>query len=220
MKKRLASLLALAALTAPSLAVAQTAVYELWLPPPTYVVQAQTAPWAPPTSPSAAMTSRFRFGVAGNFTLGLADDHGHGVDTGVFAPGITLDLGVQINRSLAVYARASGATILLMSQASVYGVVEYSPADWISLGTGLGWDGMVSNLGADSSCCISSEPTYRKRFSAVSMPAIVGFNVGRRSAVSGALRAFRVGLEGALGIEPDSGAMGWHAALSFGYVSM
>lgn len=221
MNKLASALLSLALCAAPAAASAQTTVYEVWLPPPPLVLAAQPLapqPLAPPTA-APEEGSRVRFGVAANLTVGLANDQGHGVNTGVFAPGLTLDLGAQLRRGVAVYLRASAATLLVLNQASVYGVVEYSPTDALSLGTGIGWDGMASAFsGNDDGCC--RRVSSRNSWSAVSVPAIVGFNLGRRDATTGRLRGMRIGLEGAIGLEPGSGALGWHAALSFGYVTM
>lgn len=138
----------------------------------------------------------------------------------MFGVGLTLDLGVQFNRNLAFYARASGSTLIVLNQASLYGVIEYSPVEGVSLGTGLGWDGMAALFYSDVEACWGSGRSVRNRWSALSIPAIVGFNFGHRDAMNGRLRAFRLGLEGAVGVEPASGAVGWHAALSLGYVSM
>ncbi|MEZ4394767.1 MAG: hypothetical protein R3A48_27140 [Polyangiales bacterium] len=225
MNKLASALFSLALSAAPAAASAQTTVYEVWLPPPPLVLapqpiapQALTPQPAPAPAP-AAEGVRVRFGVASNLTVGLANDRGHGVNTGVFAPGLTLDLGAQLRRGVAVYLRASVATLLVLNQASLYGVIEYSPTDVLSLGTGVGWDGMGSVFtGNDVACCAG--PIARNTWSAVSVPAIVGFNLGRRDPSTGRLRGMRIGLEGALGMEPGSGALGWHAALSFGYVTM
>lgn len=217
MNKLASALLSLALCAAPGVASAQTTVYEVWLPPPPLVLAPQ--PIAPQQVTPPEEGARVRFGIAANLTVGLANDQGHGVNTGVFAPGLTLDLGAQLRRGVAVYLRASAATLLLLNQASVYGVVEYSPSDVLSLGTGIGWDGMASAFsGNDDGCC--GRVISRNRWSAVSVPAIVGFNLGRRDPTTGRLRGMRIGLEGALGMEPGSGALGWHAALSFGYVTM
>lgn len=218
-KPRLA-LLALTLTTLPLASSAQTVVYTPWSPPPALIVV------QPPPPPEALVAAdlrapadqtRVRFGVSGNLTFGLANDHGHGVDTGVFAPGLTLDLGAQFNRSTAVYLRASGASLLLVNQASVFGVVEYSPADWLSLGTGVGWTGMASAFTGNRGCC---GPSFRNTWGGIAVPAIVGFNLGSRNEATGRLRGTRVGLEAALGMEPGSGALGWHAAVSIGYVTM
>ncbi|MFO0626452.1 MAG: hypothetical protein U0325_12635 [Polyangiales bacterium] len=52
------------------------------------------------------------------------------------------------------------------------------------------------------------------------MPLIVGFNLGQRSPATGDLKAFRVGVEGALGVETSTGITGWSATIALGYVSM
>ncbi len=219
MDKPRRALLALALLALPSVAGAQDYVASPWAQPPTW-----GAPAPPPPAAVAPVEGpRFRFGIAGNLTVGLVDARAQHVSTGVFAPGLTLDLGVQINRSLAVYARGSVATIFVLNQASLYGVVEYTYDDHFSFGTGIGWDGMSNLFSGDAVAVAPRDPSFvptRSRWSALSFPAIVGFNFGRRNEATGRLRAFRLGLEGALGVEPSSGAVGWHAALTVGYVSM
>lgn len=222
-KNSLASL-AFALLVTPSLASAQTIADAPWAPPPPAY---DAAPHAQPPSlfggegvVAPRESSRFRFGLATNLTVGLVDARAQGVSTGMFGVGLTLDLGVQVSRRLAFYARASGSTLLVLNQASLYGVVEYSPVDNLSLGTGLGWDGMAAFFMSDAEACCGSGRSLRSNWSALSIPAIVGFNFGQRDASNGRLRAFRLGLEGAVGVEPGSGAVGWHAALSLGYVSM
>ena len=223
-KNSLASL-AFALLATPSLAAAQNLSDAPWAPPPPVYVAAPQ-----PQSPSLFVNEgvvapkespRFRFGIAPNLTVGLVDAAEQGVSTGMFGVGLTLDLGVQVSRNLAVYARGSASTLILLNQASLYGVVEYSPVDGISLGTGLGWDGMATLfVYSDVEACCGSGRSVRSNWGALSIPAIVGFNFGQRDASNGRLRAFRLGLEGAVGVEPGSGAVGWHAALSLGYVSM
>ena len=46
------------------------------------------------------------------------------------------------------------------------------------------------------------------------------FNLGTRNPVNGRLQGMRVDLSGALGLEPGSGALGWHASVALGYVTM
>jgi hypothetical protein len=168
------------------------------------------------TSPADA--SRLRFGIAGNLTVGLANDHGHGVNTGVFAPGLTLDLGVQMNRRVALFVRASTSSLIVMNHASVFGIAEYSPVEWLSLGTGLGWTGISSGFGnGDATCC---GPSWRSSWGAIAMPAVVGFNLGSRNPLNGRMQGFRVDVMGALGLEPGSGALGWTASLALGYATL
>ncbi len=221
-KPRLA-ILSLALLSAPLTAAAQTVIVAPWAAPTVVLLPPPPAPEARPrvdlavTSPADA--SRVRFGIAGNLTVGLANDHGHGVNAGVFAPGLTLDLGVQMNRRVALFVRASASSLLVMNHAAVFGVAEYSPVEWLSLGTGLGWTGISSAFGQSAeSCCGAVE--FRSSWGAIAVPAVVGFNLGGRNPLNGRMQGFRVDLTGALGLEPGSGALGWTASLALGYATM
>lgn len=219
-KPRLA-LLSLALLTAPLTAAAQTVIVAPWAAPTVVVLPPPAPETASPsdlavTSPADA--ARLRFGIAGNLTVGLANDHGHGVNAGVFAPGLTLDLGVQMNRRVALFARASASSLLVMNHASVFAVAEYSPLDWLSLGTGLGWTGISSAFGNDAVTCCG--PSWRSSWGAIAVPAVVGFNLGSRNPLNGRMQGFRVDLSGALGLEPGSGALGWTASLALGYATL
>jgi hypothetical protein len=221
-KPRLA-IVSLALLSAPLTAAAQTVIVAPWAAPTVVLLPPPSAPET--ASPSdLAMTSpadasRLRFGLAGNLTVGLANDHGRGVNTGVFAPGLTLDLGVQMNRRVALFARASASSLIVTNHASVFGVVEYSPLEWLSLGTGLGWTGISSGFSQSvDSCC--GAVASRRSWGAIAVPAVVGFNLGARNPLNGRMQGFRVDLSGALGLEPGSGALGWTASLALGYATM
>ena len=221
-KPRLA-IVSLALLSAPLTAAAQTVIVAPWAAPTVVLLPPPSAPET--ASPSdLAMTSpadasRLRFGLAGNLTVGLANDHGRGVNTGVFAPGLTLDLGVQMNRRVALFARASASSLIVTNHASVFGVVEYSPLEWLSLGTGLGWTGISSGFSQSvDSCC--GAVASRRSWGAIAVPAVVGFNLGARNPLNGRMQGFRVDLSGALGLEPGSGALGWTASVALGYATM
>lgn len=216
------AILSLALLAAPLSAAAQTVVVAPWAAP-TVVLLPPPAPEAASPSDLAVTTpadaSRVRFGIAGNLTVGLANDRGHGVNAGVFAPGLTLDLGVQMNRRVALFARASASSLIVMNHASVFALAEYSPLEWLSLGTGLGWTGMSSAFGNDAATCCGGL-SFRSSWGAIAVPAVVGFNLGARNPLNGRMQGFRVDLSGALGLEPGSGALGWTASLALGYATM
>jgi hypothetical protein len=223
MNKTRLAILCLALLSAPLTAAAQTIIVAPWAAPTVVLLPPPSAPET--ASPSdLAMTSpadasRLRFGLAGNLTVGLANDHGRGVNTGVLAPGLTLDLGVQMNRRVALFARASASSLIVTNHASVFGVVEYSPLEWLSLGTGLGWTGISSGFSQSvDSCC--GAVASRRSWGAIAVPAVVGFNLGARNPLNGRMQGFRVDLSGALGLEPGSGALGWTASLALGYATM
>jgi hypothetical protein len=67
----------------------------------------------------------------------------------------------------------------------------------LSLGTGIGWDGMAEWVQAT--------------WSAVSIPLIVGVDVTRWNRST-----LRIGREGAGRLDPSTSTYGWHAAPTFG----
>lgn len=214
MNKLLASLLSLGCLLAPAAASAQTVVYAPWTAPTVYVLQ------APP--PPSLDAPRFRFGIAGNLAVGVAKDLHRGVNASSFGPGLTLDLGVQVNAQLAVYAHASASSMVVVNQASLFGVIEYSPTPAISFGTGIGWSGIARIFGdeVNAGCCASDVVWTRGTWGGVAIPAILGINIARGGAAEGRRRATRLGLEGSVGVDPASGVVGWQAGVSIGYVAM
>ncbi|MFO0628129.1 MAG: hypothetical protein U0325_21315 [Polyangiales bacterium] len=222
MNKSCLAILALALLATTGRASAQTVIVAPWSAPTVVLLPPPPPEMVTPSDLAAsdpADASRLRFGIAGNLTVGLANDHGHGVHTGVFAPGLTLDLGVQMNRRVALFVRAAASSLIVMNHAAVLGVAEYSPAPWLSLGTGLGWTGIASAFGNSVDACCGGI-SRRSDWGALAVPAVVGFNLGSRNPVSGRFQGMRVDLSGALGLEPGSGALGWYASLALGYVTM
>jgi len=53
-----------------------------------------------------------------------------------------------------------------------------------------------------------------------SVPLLVSFDFGNRSADQARRAALRLGTEGAVGRQPSSGVIGWHAALTLGFELM
>jgi hypothetical protein len=121
------------------------------------------------------------------------------VNAAALNPTLHVDLGVRINRYFSIYARGEAGTIILASQAAAYGIFEWTPVPRLSLGTGIGWDGMAVWQGTG--------------WSAVSIPLIAGFDVTRWNR-----SALRIGLEVAPGLDPSTSTYGWHAAITFGWV--
>ena len=120
------------------------------------------------------------------------------VDAAALNPTLQLDLGVRFNLHVGAFIRGEAGTSGLASQAAAYAIVEWTPAPRWSLGTGIGWDGMVIWQGT--------------AWSAVSIPLVAGFDVAPLN--RGALR---IGLEAAAGLDPSTSTVGWHAALTFGW---
>ena len=176
----------------------------------------------PEPSPRADDAPRFRFGVAGNLSAAMARNIPRGIDASSFGPGLTLDLGVQVSQQLAVYAHASASSLFVVNQASVFGVVEYSPTDAISFGTGIGWSGIARLFAGEvnASCCASDVVWTRGTWEGVAIPAILGINLSRGPSPVGRRRATRLGIEGSVGVDPASGVVGWQAGVSIGYVAM
>ncbi|MEZ4409894.1 MAG: hypothetical protein R3A52_25980 [Polyangiales bacterium] len=171
---------------------------------------AEAPPTIAPTGP------RFRFGIGGTLAVGAASRHYNTdaqEDVSVVAPGLALDLGVQINDKLAVYGHSILASCFFFSIGAIEGVVEYTPTPLISLGTGVGWTGMavVSFLPTTS--------TGSGSWEGVSIPLIAALNFGGRGP-RGGFRAFRLGLETAFAFSPDGEGSGMRASLNLGYVSM
>jgi hypothetical protein len=224
MNKTRLAILCLALLSAPLTAAAQTIIVAPWAAPTVVLLPPPPAPETASPSDLAVTSpidaSRLRFGIAGNLTVGLSNDHGHGVNAGVFAPGLTLDLGVQMNRHVALFARASASSLIVMNHASVFGIAEYSPLEWLSLGTGLGWTGISSGFSQSVDTCCGGIAAFRSSWGAIAVPAVVGFNLGSRNPLNGRMQGFRVDLSGALGLEPGSGALGWTASVALGYATM
>lgn len=217
MNKLAASVLALGCLAAPATAAAQTVIYAPWgVAPPVVYVAPQVIEAEPPPPQDA---TRFRFGIGGNLTLAMAE--GRRVNAGSFGAGLTLDLGAQVNRHLAVYVHGVASTMILTGQASLHGVVEWTPSDVISLGTGIGWQGVATvAMQYDAVGCCGSYDPPRNTWSGVSIPAIVGLNFGARPGANGRRKSFRLNLEGAFAIEPSTGISGWQTSIAFGYVAM
>jgi hypothetical protein len=166
--------------------------------------------WVPSTSlAQQSDAAGAHVGVALGGVAGIAhsDSATAQVDAAALNPTIHLDLGWRIDRRASVYARGEVGGIVLANQAAVYAVGQWTPVDWLSLASGIGWDAMVSYAQNDG-CVIC-----RNTWSAVSIPLIVGVDVAHwdRS-------AWRFGFEGAGGFDPSTATYGWHTAVTFGWV--
>jgi hypothetical protein len=166
---------------------------------------------APPPSvaapPEATENARVRFDVAGSAVFGLAHPAAATAQgTGALASGLVLDFGVQIDDAVAAYVRGEFASILFSNQLAAYVIAEWTPRRWISIGTGFGYDAMLT--------------AYTPAWGGPSVPLVLGFNFGRTVAPGARRRVLRLGLEAAGGIggleDGPSSVFGWHTALSFG----
>jgi len=164
--------------------------------------------------PTASLEPRLRFGFAPSGTVGRVLDTNAGVDVHVWAPGLTLDLGVQLRDEVAAYLHGQLSYLVTMGQASVYAVGEWTPRRWVSMATGVGFDAMGGGQ------CIECPGGPRGTWSGISVPLIVALNLGPARPTGSYRHAFRVGVENAVGIEPTTGVFGWRLSLMLGYALM
>jgi hypothetical protein len=150
---------------------------------------------------------RLRFGVSGGLALGKALSAR--VDSFALTPTLVIDLGVQLGDDWALYGHAAGGSLLFLNQGEAYLVGEWTPRRWVSFGTGIGYDGMSVELVCD---CQGT----RSNWSGVSVPLLIGFNFGSPRADQARRAFWRLGFEGAGGVEPATGTLGWHGGLAFG----
>lgn len=178
-----------------------------------------------PATTSKVDHPRFRLGVGGSVMVGSASgtsrDGKTQVSAGSLAPELQLDLGIQINRHGALYLRGAVGSVFLLNHASGYLIGEWTPLRWLSLGTGVGADGMaiIWMGGADPK---PGETAFHNNWTAVSVPLVIGFQfIGEDDWNSPKAKpALRIGLEVAAGVEPTTGVAGWHAGVSISFVLM
>jgi hypothetical protein len=129
------------------------------------------------------------------------------VAAGALNPTLHFDIGWRIDRRASVYARGEIGGIILANQAALYALGEWTPVGSLSFASGIGWDGMASYAQNDG-CHIC-----RNTWSAVSIPLVVGVDVAHWNR-----SALRIGFEAAAGFDPSTTTLGWHAAVTFGWV--
>jgi hypothetical protein len=133
------------------------------------------------------------------------------------SPALTLDLGAQITDHAAIFARLEGGTIALAASGAAYLITEWTPHPVISLGTGVGYDGISD---ASVLLCAGGTSCLRSTWSGVSVPLIVGFNLQSRNAVSAAAPnhhgRLRIELEAAGGYAEKTQTWGIHAFVGIG----
>jgi hypothetical protein len=166
--------------------------------------------------------ARFHAGVSLGGVVGLAQDNR--TNATALNPTLHIDLGVRIDPQTAIYARAEVGSIVLANQAALYLVGEWQALRWLSLATGIGWDGMASmSFGEANNASLrpmgpgTAIPDYystSNSWSAISIPVIVGIQLSR--SYSGA-RALRLDLEGAGGWQSSTNTYGWHTSVSLGW---
>jgi hypothetical protein len=115
--------------------------------------------------------ARLRLDLAGTFTAGQAKSTR--VDSFALGPGLALDLGAQLGDHAAVYVRGEASTIFPFTfQAAGYVIGEWTPVRRFSIGSGLGYEMMLSYCQG----CTSLEPN--PNWAGVSFPLILGLNIG------------------------------------------
>jgi hypothetical protein len=168
---------------------------------------------------------RFRLGVGGGVLAGIANgasrDGKTQVSAASLAPALQLDLGIQFSRHGALYLRGEAGSVFLLNHACGYLIGEWTPLRWISVGTGAGIDGMA-DLWIDGAEPKPGETVIRNSWTAVSVPLVIGLQFISEDDWNRpkAKPALRIGLEGAVGVEPTTGVVGWHAGLSISFVMM
>lgn len=167
----------------------------------------------------AAPDPRFRFGVAAGATL-LRTRTMYEATPWLDA---TLDLGAQLNDRIALFAHGSFGWWGMSHRASTYAVIELTPVDRVSIGTGFGWDHLVENTTAR---CNPEyiDPVYftcgHRVWNGWSVPLMVSLNLGGRGNEHTRRHGLRLSVEGALGVNPSNGEEMWRASVSLGYVAM
>ncbi len=157
---------------------------------------------------------RFRFGIGGTGSFGHAASKDLGVSASNVGPGLVLDLGVQLGDRAAVYLHSEASSLVITNQFASYAIGEWTPVNWFSIGSGLGLDSLVELLGCYPPGC------SRTSWAGVSVPLLLGFNIGHRPSTLERRSVLRIGLEGAVGIEPSSAILGWHTTASLGFTMM
>lgn len=166
----------------------------------------------------AAPDPRFRFGVAAGASLLRAH-----TATLEFSFDATLDLGVQLNDRIALFAHGSVGAGSLSNRASTYAVIELTPVDLVSIGTGLGWDHYVfdheGRCFAEAIDPVTLSCSHHV-WNGMSVPLIVSLNLGGRGNEHARRHGLRLSVEGAFGVNPSTGDDAWRASVALGYVAM
>ena len=118
---------------------------------------------------------------------------GESCEGGLGLLGLTLDLGVQWGDHLATYARVGASTTLVSSVGSAYLMTEWTPVRHFSIGTGIGWDGLINF------------PYGENGWRGISVPISLAWNLGKIDATTAHRSVFRIGVEGAIGWGPTWG---------------
>ena len=171
---------------------------------------------APPIEPSP-YAPRLRLDVAASVIRGVA--YPSWLTGDFIGAGLTLDVGAQFGNRFALYARAQAYTPLTFEGAA-YATAEWIPLDWLSVGSGLGYQVVYGPFG-------SSVPTgggfnfNAAHWSGLSVPVLVAFNITVYGAPDRPPRiVLRFGLDTAAGFDPATDTAAWYVATSAGVALM
>jgi hypothetical protein len=156
-------------------------------------------------------------GAGGRTTQGVT------VSTGSIAPALKLDLGAQIGEHAAIFARVEGGTILLADEGAAYIASEWTPIPAVSLGTGIGYEGISFTWIGGDACNASRTPCIQNSWSGVSVPLFVSFNIPRHRhdpAGKPPHGGLRLELEGASGYDVRTETWGFHLFAGIGWTWM
>jgi hypothetical protein len=171
-----------------------------------------------PATAKAEGETRVRFDLFVGVMAGEAQ--GRNVSTASIAPALKLDLGVQIGEHAAVFARAEGGTLLLADEGAAYLASEWTPVPALSLGTGIGYEGISFNWPGSGACDANRAPCIQNSWSGVSVPLFVAFNIPphrRDPAGESSYAGVRLELEGAGGYDATSETWGFHFFAGVGW---
>ncbi len=134
------------------------------------------------------------------------------VSAGALVPAMKLDLGVQLSDHAALYGRVEGGTLLLLNEGAAYLVGEWSPTRLLSVGTGVGYEGMSLAWigGCEGPSCI------RNSWAGISAPLLLALDLGRSRSQAEHGVSLRIELVGAAGYEVATGTWGGHGFLGVG----
>lgn len=182
-------------------------------PPPSTTTE--VAPIAVPTpalavppAPVLRPGARFRFGIGGQLGgAGFAANGGFGI------AGLVLDLGVQANDSLGVYAMIRAGSLIFANMWSIAAVAEWTPVERFSIGTGVGFLSALS-ITSSGAFSLGGNASF-----GLAIPLVLGFNFPLRFTQAGYRSMFRFAIEAqvAPGVgSPPGGAGG----LTFAWARM
>jgi hypothetical protein len=178
-------------------------------------------PLLAPATASAEDEIRSRFDVFVGVLAGEAQSPK--VSTASVAPAVKVDLGVQLGDHAAVFARAEAGTLVLSSEGAAYLASEWTPIPALSLGTGIGYEGISFVWVGGQECGPGRGSCINNSWSGVSVPLFAAFNIPRHRhdpAGGPSDGGLRLELEGASGYSVSSETWGFHLFAGVGWTWM